>query len=34
MTTLMLGIVVAVACCIGGTPQAAANLKPLDPAAL
>jgi D-alanyl-D-alanine carboxypeptidase len=34
MTTRILGIVVAVACSIGGTAEATTNLKPFDPAAL
>jgi CubicO group peptidase (beta-lactamase class C family) len=34
MTTRILGIVVAVACSVGGTAAFAGNLKPIDPAAL
>jgi D-alanyl-D-alanine carboxypeptidase len=34
MTTRILGIVVAVACSVGGTAASATNLKPFDPVAL
>jgi len=34
MTTRILGIAVAMACCAGGSAVSAANLKPIDPVAL
>src|SRR6185312_14447037 len=34
MTTRILGIAVAMACCAGGSAASAANLKPIDPVAL